>query len=330
MTFPSTLDSFSNPAPTDSRSTAPTLSTRIGQLNDAIESLETKVGIDSSSDVTSIDYKLANKAPLTTKGDILAYSTLNTRLWVWSDGDMLVSDSSETTWLKWIPATSWGTVTDVSVVSANWFAWTVANDTTSPDVTITTTINGIIKGNGTSISAASAGTDYLTPTWSGSGLTWVLPAGMISPYAWSYAPTGWLLSDGSQVSRATYSALFSAIGTTYWSGDWSTTFHLPDLRGKVTVGKNAFDTEFDTLGETWGEKTHTLTVAEMPTHSHWVLSSVGGWANSWAVALDSGLQITWTYATTSSNWYNIIESKWSGTAHNNLQPYIVLQYIIKT
>ena len=73
MAFPTPLDTFSNPAPTDSRSTAPTLSTRIGQINDAIEALETKVGINSSADTSSIDYKLTNKAPLTTKGDLLVY-----------------------------------------------------------------------------------------------------------------------------------------------------------------------------------------------------------------------------------------------------------------
>ena len=330
MTFPATLDSFSNPAPTDSRSTVPTLSTRIGQLNDAIESLETKVGINSSADITSIDYKLSNKAPLTTKGDLLVYWTANTRLPVWADWYMLVADSTQALWVKYIAATSWGTVTSTSVVSANWFAWSVATSTTTPAITLTTSITGMIKGNWTAISAASAGTDYLAPTGDGSWLTWVMPAGCIIQYGGSSAPTWWLLADWSQISRATYSSLFTAISTTYWVGDGSTTFHLPDLRWRVVVGKNAFDTEFDALGETGWSKTHTLSEAEMPTHSHWVLSSVGGWANSWAVALDYGLQITGTYSTTSSNWYNIIESKWSGTAHNNLQPYITLNYIIKT
>ena len=330
MAFPTTLDTFSNPAPTDSRSTAPTLSTRIGQINDAIEALETKVGINSSADTSSIDYKLTNKAPLTTKGDLLVYWTANTRLPRGNDWDMLVVDSAQALWLKYIPATSGGTVNDVSVVSANGFAWTVANASTSHDITLTTSITGIIKGNGTAISAATAWTDYLAPNWNGASLTWVLPSGMVSPFAWSSAPTWWLLSDWSQISRTTYASLFTAIGTTYGSGDWSTTFHLPDLRGRVVVAKNAFDTEFDTLGETWGSKTHTLSISEMPTHSHWVLSSVGGGVNSWSVGLDSGLQITGTYATTSSNWYDIIESKWSGTAHNNIQPYITLNYIIKT
>ncbi len=326
--YPTSLDTFTNPS-----SSGTLLSENHDVLHansyDAIEALEAKVGINWSANTASLDYKTSR---ITAKGGLVTSNGTNlVQLPVWSDWNMLVADSTEASWLKYIPTTSWGTVTDVSVVSANGFAWSVANASTSPDITLTTTINGIIKGNGTSISAASAGTDYLTPTWSGSGLTWVLPAGMISPYAWSYAPTGWLLSDGSQVSRATYSALFSAIGTTYWSGDWSTTFHLPDLRGKVPVGKNAFDTEFDTLGETWGEKTHTLTVAEMPTHHHAALANVGWGVNSGSVQLDSWVQITGTYSEFSSNWVTpIIQDNWSWTAHNNLQPYITLNFIIKT
>jgi hypothetical protein len=61
--------------------------------------------------------------------------------------------------------------------------------------------------------------------------------GMVAAYAGSSAPSGWLLCDGTAVSRTTYSALFAAIGTSYGAGDGSTTFNLPDLRGRVPVGK---------------------------------------------------------------------------------------------
>ena len=59
----------------------------------------------------------------------------------------------------------------------------------------------------------------------------LVPAGAIMPFAMNSAPTGWLPADGTAVSRSTYAALFSAIGTTHGSGDGSTTFNLPDLRG---------------------------------------------------------------------------------------------------
>lgn len=64
----------------------------------------------------------------------------------------------------------------------------------------------------------------------------LLPAGMMSPFAGGTAPTGWLLCDGSAVSRSTYAALFSAIGTAWGAGDGSTTFNLPDMRGRVPAG----------------------------------------------------------------------------------------------
>ena len=87
-------------------------------------------------------------------------------------------------------------------------------------------------------------------------------------YGGSTAPTGYLLCDGSAVSRTTYADLYTAIGTTYGVGDGSTTFNVPNVKGKVPVGRDNGDTSFDTLGETGGEKTHTLTIAEMPSHTH--------------------------------------------------------------
>jgi microcystin-dependent protein len=66
--------------------------------------------------------------------------------------------------------------------------------------------------------------------------THYVPAGIISPYAGTSAPTGYLLCDGSAVSRATYSALFTAISTAHGTGDGSTTFNLPDYRGRFLRG----------------------------------------------------------------------------------------------
>lgn len=94
------------------------------------------------------------------------------------------------------------------------------------------------------------------------------PTGVINAYAGSIAPSGWLLCDGAAVSRATYADLFALIGTTYGAGDGTSTFNVPNLKGRVAVGRDATQTEFDVLGETGGAKTHTLTSAEMPSHSH--------------------------------------------------------------
>ncbi|HWP27634.1 MAG TPA: phage tail protein [Xanthobacteraceae bacterium] len=66
----------------------------------------------------------------------------------------------------------------------------------------------------------------------------LIPPGVVMPYAGTSEPSGWLFCYGQAVSRTTYAALFSAIGTTYGAGDGSTTFNLPDLRGRTVAGKD--------------------------------------------------------------------------------------------
>ena len=90
------------------------------------------------------------------------------------------------------------------------------------------------------------------------------PAGIVMPFAGSTAPQGYLLCDGSAVSRADYADLFTAIGTVYGAGDGATTFNLPDLSGRVVLGVS----QSHALGTTGGEATHTLTEQELPAHSH--------------------------------------------------------------
>jgi microcystin-dependent protein len=146
-----------------------------------------------------------------------------------------------------------------------------------------------------------------------------VPAGVINPWAGvaGSPPTGWLLCDGTAVSRSTYSTLFGIVGTAYGVGDNSTTFNLPNLKGKVPVGLDSTQTEFDTRGETGGAKTHTLTTAQLPSFSHELqMASTGDGT---------------TYFRGSNGPYStsIYYSHGSGEAHNNLQPYIVVNYIIK-
>jgi len=144
------------------------------------------------------------------------------------------------------------------------------------------------------------------------------PTGGIVEFAGSTAPNGWLLCNGDAISRETYSDLFSIIGTTFGEGDGSTTFNLPDMRGRVAVGKSS-DAEFDTLGETGGEKTHTLTVDEMPSHKHSI--------NYASVAGGSG--DGYLYGSNQGDNQAMIKSAGGSQPHNILQPYIVLNYIIK-
>lgn len=150
-----------------------------------------------------------------------------------------------------------------------------------------------------------------------------IPTGSIMQFAGATAPTGFLICDGSAISRTDYSDLFDTIGTAYGTGDGSTTFNIPNLKGKIPVGLDSTQTEFDVLGETGGEKTHTLTVQEMPSHNHNTgVSSAGS---------ETGYGIDYSYTTEYREYSgaDFITNTGGGQAHNNLQPYIVLNYIIK-
>ena len=121
--------------------------------------------------------------------------------------------------------------------------------------------------------------------------TQILPAGMIAPFAGSTAPSGWLLCNGDEVSRSAYNGLFDVIDTTYGDGDGENTFLLPDMSGRVPVGKSA-DVEFDALNEKGGSKTVTLTGQEsgIAAHTHTVASNTGvsGNNNTPGYSVDNG------------------------------------------
>lgn len=290
----------------------------------------------------------------------------------------------------------------------------------------------------------------------GSGMA-AMPAGSIMAWPTNTAPEGWLIADGSAVSRTTYADLFASlvpslgsftvtigasatftktahgltigdavylttsgalptglasntlyyvqsvgssstftlsatrtVGTNGYSvgaaittsgtqsgthtirtcryglGDGSTTFNLPDLRGRAIVGRDSTQTEFDSLGESGGAKTHTLQAAEIPGHSHVVNISDPGHnhtqsAHSHNFTYAGGEYGTFPYTGSPNTAYGLafsvgspvygaigissvtpaIQSKVTGItattnnntggdgAHNNLQPYRVLNYIIK-
>lgn len=146
------------------------------------------------------------------------------------------------------------------------------------------------------------------------------PPGTILTYAGAVAPAGFLICDGSEYAAASYAALFAVIGRTYGGAAGTNTFRVPDLRGRVPVGYSSTDSDFSTLGGTGGEKAHTLTVGEMPAHTH-------GYSRS-NVKNFVKVESSSTYGR-SENVDATTDSTGGGGAHNNLQPYMVLNYIIK-
>jgi len=147
-------------------------------------------------------------------------------------------------------------------------------------------------------------------------------------------PAGWLECGGQAVSRATYSALFLAIGTLYGAGDGSTTFNVPDLRGRTIFGKdnlggtaaNRLTTangglDGATLGAVGGGESVTLTTAQMPSHSHSVAIGNG--------AAGATICATQTAGTNIASYPIPANAQGSSGSHKNIPPAMVANFIIK-
>lgn len=139
----------------------------------------------------------------------------------------------------------------------------------------------------------------------------LLPPGIAVPYGGDSAPEEWLLAAGQAVSRTVYARLFDAYGTKYGAGDGSTTFNLPDLRGRVVAGK-------DDMGGTAANR--LTTVCGLSAND--TLGATGG-----GQTLDT---ITSGVSTQSSDVTAILQIGGDSTLVRMAQPTIILNYIIKT
>lgn len=147
------------------------------------------------------------------------------------------------------------------------------------------------------------------------------PAGTITLWGSDVAPANWLICDGSAVSRTTYASLFAVIGTKYGAGDGVNTFNLPNLKGQTPIGKDAAQTEFAALNQKGGEKKHQLTIAEMPAHTHKTLINTSQTGAQPAAG-------NWFYEPNSAG-VEPTTSTGGDQPHNILQPYTVVNFIIK-
>jgi microcystin-dependent protein len=208
--------------------------------------------------------------------------------------------------------------------------------------------------------------------------------GFMQPYAVATPPTGWLYADGSVISRTTFAALFNTIGTTFGAGNGTTTFNIPDMRGRIPGGYDASNTtnrltstvtggiSAATLGNTGGVQDHTLATTQLPAHGHGVTDGThshgindGGHAHgysdpghthttnassqvdanqNWTAQGINGLGVSTISSsgvgiTILSSGSNIsaqsagsnisVQNTGGGGAHNNIQPTLIVGWIIK-
>lgn len=301
--------------------------------------------------LTATDFQEANKAVtetvgrITAKGDLLLGSGANAtaKLPISTNGLALQPDSAQASGARW------GTL-----------AQSVTHDSPDTDVSASSLHHTL----GTTSTKAAAGNH----THNGDGTVQVIPTGMINPFAGTAAPTGWLLCDGSAVSRTTYAALFAVTGTAYGSGDGSTTFNLPNLKGRTPAGVDAGQAEFSIVGQTGGAKTQTIGTGNLPPHTHAIdhdhaaFTSAAGSAHSHNLPIQYATNTTFTGSgtrvsdiqgvtggggtaatpatnTESAHTHSIDVPAYTGSSGNgpgsstplNVQdPYLTLSFIVKT
>lgn len=160
-----------------------------------------------------------------------------------------------------------------------------------------------------------------------------LPSGVMMMWAGGNAapgpPSGWLVCDGSAVSRTTYASLFATLSTTYGNGDGSTTFNLPNFQSRGPMGYNASDSQFNVRGRLGGENTHLLTIAEMPAHDHAGIPTVDSAPLKWGVTAATGSGASaFTSQGAGTNLFRTA-SQGGGGAHNNVHQNVTTTFIIK-
>ena len=170
--------------------------------------------------------------------------------------------------------------------------------------------------------------------------------GTIKMWGTASAPSGYLLCDGAAVSRTTYAALFAVLGITFGAGNGATTFNLPDLRGRAPIGSGTGDAAGATahaLGSKTGTETHTLVEAELASHTHAITDpehshspNLGdGFLTDVAAGGDltvptAGSTARSEVATAPEATGITIDAAGSGTPHNNMQPSLTVNFIVKT
>lgn len=268
-------------------------------------------------DSTNVEEAISSTGTLAANGNLSSTGTLS----VTGASTLAAVAGTTGAFSSTLSAASLSLTTDLPITEGGTGASTAADARTNLGL-------GTISTQAASAVAITGGT-IAGVTITGGSLT-----GVVVPFAGSTAPTGSLLCFGQAVNRTTYAALFAIIATAYGIGDGSTTFNVPDLRGRSIAGvDNMGGTTAGritaagsgiigtTLGASGGTETHTLITAEMPSHTHALSDSYPG-------------------VNTGGSWQNqgggyggsigSIGSTGGGGAHQNTQPTMMINYIIYT
>jgi len=185
---------------------------------------------------------------------------------------------------------------------------------------------------GVAVNGASVGS-FSSSGWTGSTIT--MPAGALLMWSTGTAPTGYLLCNGSAVSRTTYATLFAAIGTAYGSGDGSTTFNLPDMRDRMPIGAGTTYAVNDSGGSKDAivvSHTHAFTTGSAGSHSHTVATGSGlNPSTDYVQPAVTSLGQTVNTSTVADHTHTgTTNSTGSSGTNANLPPYRGVYFIIKT
>ena len=272
--------------------------------------------------VVALDYGTATEEKILCSSVVLSTGVVT----VWVDGSNSSNTGRGYDGSTAQPHTSGSSGTALPVFTSTEAG--VANYAVQQTVGQIVSAGDILQGSGANtlgvLTAGTAGT-VLTSNGSGSALSWstfAQPSGTLLDFAGGTVPSGFLACDGTAVSRSTYSALFAVIGITWGSGNGTTTFNVPDLRGRVTAGVGSVGTNTQptlALAATGGEQNHTLSTAEMPSHQH--TQALGG-------SLSTVANVAGSYVVGNQNT-SLVAATGGGGSHNNMMPYAVVTKIIK-
>jgi len=157
----------------------------------------------------------------------------------------------------------------------------------------------------------------------------VCPPGTVLAFAGPAAPAGWLICNGQTVSRTDYAQLYAAIGTTFGAGNNTTTFNLPDLRGRTVIGAGQGQGLSNrTRGQTGGEEAHALTLQEMPSHTHLAPTAQNDTAGLYEIPQGAHGGTT-GFGSYDYNGAAPTDATGGNAGHNTMPPFLALNYIIR-